>query len=88
MNWSARSRVGRFLLGPSRETYVGDGLRVTVRQPRPLQMLHIEGSGEALGGFASYLVFRDETPFGSHFEYYPGHPVIAPESESLIISVG
>jgi hypothetical protein len=66
-------------------TRVGGPARVSVHSGE----MHIEGSEDALDAFASFLMFGDEATLGSHshFEYYEGNPIIAPESEPLVITV-
>lgn len=51
--------------------------------------LYVAGSEEALRGFASWLEVPDDIADGYHihFEYYDNHPVIAPASVPLVISV-
>lgn len=65
---------------------VGDSVRISMDGE---SRLIIEGSGENLDRFASFLNFDEDAPSGSHshFEYEDGNEFIEPESIPLIVSV-
>lgn len=51
--------------------------------------LHVEGSPDCLGAFASFFDFKPNVGKGvhSHYEYYEGNEWIAPDSIPLVIGV-